>query len=354
MFAFTPSLDSGEAATNLAKLLTPRIEPAFFRYAVPRLTRMFAAAVNSSSPPWPASGLNVTREINYQSELWLPLEIIRPVFERFYSLSLTYPPVFSSTPFTDGTSWAAIVSAMPAFFGHSADPARLLERLVTDEILRLKFLIWSFMPQRFYGDGCDRYPGQTDFLHEWLGSRRRGPGQLRCLDAASGDGAATYGLAGILLMCGWMPEQFAIEGWTLDPLEAWTAAHATFPHDPDREALFRKRTALLFDHTAARSMIFRQADLLQSPVASSGFDVIKCNGLLGGPIVNRCSLIRTIVANLVLMLRPGGILLAADRFHGGWKRNIPGETLGDVFVSCGLEVVEAGEGPAGVTSSRGQ
>jgi hypothetical protein len=48
------------------------------------------------------------------------------------------------------------------------------------------------------------------------------------------------------------------------------------------------------------------------------------------------------------MLRPGGVLLAADRFHEGWKRNIPGETLGDVFKACGLEVIEAGEGPGGL------
>lgn len=350
MFAFSPSLDPRDAATNLERLLRPRIEPALFRDAVQRLERMFAAAINYCPPPWPVTGLVLAPEIDYQSELWLPLTVIRPIFERFYCQAMTYPPVLSSTPFMDSPGWAAIVSTMPAFLGHAVDPAGLLKRLLSDDCLRLKFLTWSFMPRRYYGNGSDRYPGQTEFLDQWLASRRRLAGGLRCLDAASGDGAATYGLARILLKAGWEPDRFEIEGWTLDPLEAWAAAHAAFPHDPGREAFFRKQTAPFFDRSVANSLIFRQADLLQQPQGNSGFgfDVIICNGLLGGPIINHPSLLRAIVENLVLMLRPGGILLAADRFHEGWKRNIPGETLGDVFAACGLEVIEAGEGPGGL------
>jgi len=47
------------------------------------------------------------------------------------------------------------------------------------------------------------------------------------------------------------------------------------------------------------------------------------------------------------MLAPGGMLLVADRFHGGWKKNIPGEILGDAFRANGLSVTQAGEGLSG-------
>ena len=78
------------------------------------------------------------------------------------------------------------------------------------------------------------------------------------------------------------------------------------------------------------------------------FDLILCNGLLGGPIVNSETDLTWVARNLAALLRPGGLLLAADRFHGGWKKNIPKETLGDVFKRCGLVVSEAGEGIVGL------
>jgi len=348
MFAFTPSLDPRDAASSLEKLLTPHIEPVPFHLAVARLGRMLAAAVDSCPPPWPAPGLAVTPEITRQSETWMPLSVIRPVYERFYQAALTYSPVLSCSPFATGTSWAAIVSAMPAFLGHSADPAGLLERLLIDDGLRLKFLAWSFMPRRYYGAGGDRYPGQTTYLEKWLNSRRGWQGRLRCLDAACGDGLATYRLVGMLLEAGWSPDRFGIEGWTLDPLEAWAAAHAVFPHDPSRETLFREKVATFFDRPVSGTLIFRQADILQRSDCGPVFDIITCNGLLGGPIISRLDRIRTVVENLAGLLRPGGILLAADRFHGGWKKYIPGKILGDVFETCGLKVVAAGEGPGGL------
>lgn len=100
---------------------------------------------------------------------------------------------------------------------------------------------------------------------------------------------------------------------------------------------------------------------LQTPLNPSGpasgspliqgearFDLILCNGLLGGPIVNRETDLTRVARNLAALLRPGGLFLAADRFHGGWKKNIPRETLGDAFKRCGLVVSEAGEGIGGL------
>jgi len=354
MFSFSPSLDSRAAAANLAKILSPGIQPHVFRNDIRRLRSMFNAYRNACPPPWFACNLAITPETHYQSELWLPLTLIKPVFERFYRTALTYPPVLSSTPLNSSASWAGVVAALPSFFDCSADPSTLLEQLLSDDDLRLQFLCWSFMPRRFYGNGSDRYPAQAECIRNWLALRQQKESQLRCLDAACGDGAATYGLVRLLLQQGWQPERFAVEGWTLDPLEVWAAAHARFPHDPTRQLEFRASISSLFSGGAQQRIIFRAMDVEDShsnqifTTNRTDFDLIVCNGLLGGPIINQPHRIGTIVRNLADLLRPDGLLLAADHFHGGWKKSTTGEALGKVFRSCGLKVIEAGEGLGGI------
>ena len=351
MFSFTPSLDSGITAANLGKILSPPIQPLLFRGDIRRLQRMFSAYGKACPPPWFAPGLAATPETHYQSELWLPLSLIRPIFERFYRAALTYPPILSSTPFNSTASWAAVVAALPSFFDSSADPSILLERLLADYELGIKFLCCSFMPRRFYGNGSNRYPAQTEYIRKWLVQRQRRGEHPRCLDTACGDGAATYELTRLILKHGWQSGKFAVEGWSLEPLEVWSAAHASFPHDPVRQLDFRTLLTPLFIEEARRSMVFRTMDVENihgdHAAESAGFDLIICNGLLGGPIINPPHRIETIVRNLSALLRPDGLLLAADHFHGGWKKNIPGRVLGELFGSCGLNVREAGEGLGG-------
>jgi len=335
------------ALAGLEKLIAPQTDFNSLKRSLSRLDRMHTAFATACPPPWPAPGLHITPEIRYQSELWLPLASIKPVFERFYQAALRYPPILSSTPFANAASWADVVSGLPLLVGPTANPANLLGQLMHSKELRTTFLFHSFLPRRFYG-GLIRYPQQEQFIRARLSGRH--PDQktpLRCLDAACGDGAASYGLAMLLLDSGWPPDAFRIEGWTLDPLEAWAGAHACFPHDRRRESMLRKWCAPVFSQGAAASMLFRQADLARPPEKDEKFDLILCNGLLGGPIVNRQGDVKRIVENLASMLAPGGMLLAADHFHGGWKMNIPGETLGDVFKACGLHNVQAGEGVSG-------
>jgi len=354
MFSFPPSLDSRAAATNLAKILSPGIQPHSFCNDVRCLRSMFNAYRNACPPPWFTPNLAITPETHYQSELWLPLSLIKPVYERFYRAALTYLPVLSSTPLHSSASWAGVVAALPSFFDCSADPSVLLEQLLSDDDLRIKFLCWSFMPRRFYGNGSDRYPAQTEYVRDWLALRKQKKSQLRCLDAACGDGAATYGLVRLLLQQGWQPERCAVEGWTLDPLEVWAAAHARFPHDPTRQREFRASISSLFSGGSQHRIIFRAMDVEDfhstqvSATNEASFDLIVCNGLLGGPIINLSCRIETIARNLAALLRPGGLLLTADHFHGGWKKDIPEEALGEVFRSCGLKVIGAGEGLGGL------
>ncbi len=354
MFSFSPSLDSRTAAANLAKIMSPDIQPRLFRNDIRRLRSMFNAYRNACPPPWLTPNLAITPEIHYQSELWLPLSSIKPVFERFYRTALTYPPILSSSPLHNSASWAAVVAILPSFFDCPADPSTLLEQLLSDGDLRTKFLCWSFMPRRFYGNGSDRYPAQTEYVRDWLALRKQKESQLRCLDAACGDGAATYGLVRLLLQQGWQPERCAVEGWTLDPLEVWAAAHGRFPHDPARQWEFRAALSPFLNEGAQQRIIFRAMDVEDfhsshaSATNGARFDLIVCNGLLGGPIISLPHRIETIVRNLATLLRPDGLLLAADHFHGGWKKNIPGEALGEVFRLCGLKVIETGEGLGGL------
>lgn len=343
---FTPSLDPRVAAERLSLILRSPIDPAPFAGRLRRLLHLSAAFTGSCPPPWPAPGLALTPELHRHSELWLPLAQITPAFRHFYRHALTREPIFSSTPFATAASWAGIVSLFPPDSGWPVNPALLLERLLDDGRLRLEFLCWSFMPRRFYGNGTDRYPGQMEFIRDWLGRQERGR-TLRCLDTACGDGATSYALARLALEQGWPSERLCIEGWTLDPLEVWAAAHTRFPHDPSRGQPLRQALAALSPHGVGRSLRFRALDLETPPDHGERFDLIICNGLLGGPIVNHPLSMERITRNLAALLHPQGLLLVADRFHGGWRKSIPTEMLEKLLGSCGLRVAKAGEGMAG-------
>lgn len=346
MIVFTPSRDSRDAERTLATLIRASIDPLLFTRRIQKLHRMFSAYKAFCPPPWASQNLQITTEITYRSELWLPLDQLSPHFNSLYRQALASAPVLSSTQFAQGTSWAAVVAGFPVFLERFRNPAELLEELLVDDHLRLRFLFWSFMPGRFYGGSSDRYPGQSAIIADWVQRRQFQGKRLRCLDVASGDGANTYGMARVLVEQGLSPDRLEIEGWTLEPLEAWAAAHGRFPHDPVREALFREETQDCLEHGFDTAIRFCCADILTEP-ETAPFDLILCNGLLGGPIIHNPETIRRIVSYLSRRLVPDGMLLAADHFHGGWKKNIPGEVLGDAFKASGLSVAEAGEGISG-------
>jgi len=343
-----PTRDAGAADELLAPLLR-RPDPARFACGLRSLHRRFNTYVATCPVPLAAAGLVVTAEIRTQCELYLPLGEIRELFHQLYRHALTYPPIFSSTPFHGVPSWADLYASLPAEFQFSPNPARLLELLHEDAGLLRRFLFYSFLPDRFYG-GFARYPGQRAFIEEWLPGR---PGPLRCLDAACGTGEESYALVRLLLDQGRSPASFRIEGWTVEPLEVWGAACGAFPHHPVRTAAFREETAFIFTTGAESSLEFRSVDLLDQAVVAEGgsFDLILCNGLLGGPILHERKQQERLTAGLAGLLTPGGILLVADSFHGGWKRKHPQEGLRVLLETVGLVVGEAGEGLVGTRSA---
>lgn len=344
MYSLAPSLDGRDASANLRKLLTAAIDPDRIRNKLRRLQNRFDIYISTCPAPPIAPGLIVTPEIRQQCELYLPIAEIAALFNDLYRAALSCPPILSSTPFQDALSWADVFIGLPPRMQFSINPARLLERLLTDRELLTGFLFASFLPGRFYG-GFKRYPGQAMFVREWLDQRNEGP--LRCLDAACGTGEDSYGLVNLLIEHGFTAEDLQIEGWTIEPLEVWAAAHASFPHERQREVQFRTETDQLFRRGYASRIRFRCADLT-APPAAKPFDLILCNGLLGGPIVNRPSELERVIGNLARFLLPGGILLAADSFHGGWKQKCPQQMLRALFETNGLQTFEAGEGIAGL------
>jgi hypothetical protein len=53
------------------------------------------------------------------------------------------------------------------------------------------------------------------------------------------------------------------------------------------------------------------------------------------------------MSQLVGLMAPGGLLLADDRFHGGWKQKCPQQELRALFELKGLHTIEVGEGIGG-------
>ena len=348
---------SEDESDSLNTLISPGFSKNSFQSAVRRLQTLFETYANTCPVPLPAPGLIITPEIRIQCERYLPIADVTAIFNRLYSAALAYPPILSSTPFHHALSWADAFTALPAQFQFSANPARLLESLLADNTMLIPFLFASFLPDRFYG-GSGRYPGQRQFVGEWLNTRRAGT--LHCLDAACGTGEDTYGLALLLSGNGFAPDKIWIDGWTLEPLEVWAATHRRFPHDRQREAQFRQGTAMLFEHGFQARIRFNCVDLAEIPfksalqkgeqIGADRFDLILCNGLLGGPIIHGKMQLERVVGNLARLLAPGGILLAADNFHGGWKQKCPQTELRASFETHGLKHVEIGEGIGGLKS----
>jgi chemotaxis methyl-accepting protein methylase len=223
----------------------------------------------------------------------------------------------------------------------------LLRRLVSDESFRIGFLLALFL-QKQHGGGFNRYPGQLDFLQQWLKKTRpAGKDVLRCLDTACATGESTYELAMLLLENGMEPGSFLVRGSTIEPLELFAAAHIFFPHEPERQEAFRKRAEPVFTAGADKRMLFFTEDISRPfDEERKEYDIILCNGLLGGPRLHTVTDLEQAASALASRLRKGGILLAADRFHVGWKKCAPASLLCGIFTKFGFRVRDIGDGMA--------
>jgi chemotaxis methyl-accepting protein methylase len=346
---YRPTLDPEMTRQRLLDLLTsgPITDPDLER-RIDRLEERFRVYLTTYPYGLWGPGLFITDEMRGMTELYLPLAEIKRIFNRFFSLSLNFSPFYAASLIHDAVSWPDALERLYPLV-RQANPARLLRRLMKDEEWRFRFMFTVFLPER-YGGGFGRYPEQAIFLRRWLAAnRQRFAGPVRCLDAACGSGEGTYEMVMHLMDNGFAVDTFQVHGSTLEPLELFAAAHGYFPHDPVREKAFCRRIQPLFACGAMDRLVFTLGDVTRfSPGEGEGYDIIMCNGLLGGPFLHRGEELIKAVSGLGERLKPGGILLAADRFHGGWKKLVPNGRLREMLVRSGLSLLPVGEGVGGM------
>lgn len=294
-----------------------------------------------------APGAFITPEMRNLTEFYLPLDEIRRAFDHLFSAALRFSPFLAASTIHNASAWLDALHGLESVVT-SPDPAFLLHSLMTDEGLRRRFIFANFLPAR-YGGGFGRYPGQAELLRRWLAENRsRLACGVRCLDAACGSGEGAYELALLLMESGFAADSTHLRGVTLEPLELFCATHCYFPHDARRTAAYRLRAAPLLECGAIEKMRFTLENLTEpAPAREGGYDIILCNGLLGGPFLHDPRDLLQTVRGLSGRLRGKGILLAASRFHGGWKKLAPDEALRDIFRACGLRILPVAEGVAG-------
>jgi SAM-dependent methyltransferase len=295
-----------------------------------------------------APGVVITPEMRNLTECYLPMDEIRSAIVRLFAVALRFSPFLGASAIHNAAGWLDILQGLQPLISSPA-PAYLLRRLMVDEGFRCQFIFANFLPSR-YGGGFGRYPGQKMLLRKWLAENRSQLSSgVSCLDVACGSGEGTYELALLLMEEGFPVESINVRGTTLEPLELFAAAHCSFPHDPRRTGAYRRQTVPLRECGATEKIRFTLEDLTGSfPNKVDEYDIILCNGLLGGPLLHEPRALLETVRRLAGRLRKEGILLAASRFHGGWKKLMPDEVLGGIFSTCGLRCLPIAEGVVGV------
>jgi chemotaxis methyl-accepting protein methylase len=336
--AYAPSLDEDIVSRRLAQLLRQgEMRDHDLESRIRRLGdrfRLFATMF----PPLPGRGAIMTPELRGECEKYLPLTEIIPAFRRL--LALSFLPPHRPTVLLDGESWFELLDTFPRL--PSCDPAWWLRRLAESAEFRTIFIFHLALPRR-HGEAFRRYPGQLAFLERWLSGRseRRA---VSFLDAACGTGEGTWEIARLLLKRGFTPARMLVRGETLAPPEAFAAAHGFFPHDGRRQEGYRREMAALIAAGAAAQVRFAAADILEG--GEGEFDLILCNGLLGGPFLHDEERLRRAAEILTERLARGGLLAAADTFHTGWKKIVPPERIAALLREAGLEPLSTPEGVA--------
>lgn len=342
----SPSLSIDTADLALSRLLVAgTIRDDDLQSRIARLSMSFRAYARSSPVPCWAPGLVVTDEMRRITEVYIPYEEVRGALIRFCRVALKGEhPI---PPLVDGVySWLDLLNLLPADIP-CMNPSSMLSRLLEDPDLRKRFLFSLYLPAR-YGGAFGRYPDQTAFLRDWLkGLEVSRFMPVRILDAACGSGEGVYELAALCLEAGFTPSALCVTGITISPLEIYSAAHASFPHDSSRETQFRRVVQALHLSGAVAGLRFAAADI-QMWRSEDQYHVIVCNGVLGGPMMHDREEVMRCVRGLVGNLAAGGILLAANRFHGGWQKVFPHAEMERIFCQCGLRCLDIGDGVAGV------
>ena len=346
--SFTPTLDREQSEHRLDRLLVPgSILDAELARRIDRVASAFQSyAAGYPLPLW-APGLDIDNEMRGRTEALFPISQVRRVFDLVLRRGCRFPPLLSGSYLHTSATWLDLLHRFRPLLGQ-ADPAPLLRRLAVDPDQRRRFLFALLLPHHF-GGAFDRYRQQSQWLEGWLRENLpRLDGRIRALDSACGSGEGSYGLAELVVAAGFDEEGSVVHGSTLEPIELFAAAHAFFPHDQEREREYRARVAPLLTGSHSLSMEF-YLDEVGRVAREERYHLILCNGLLGGPMLHEAVELSGAIGALASRLAPGGVLLAADRFHAGWRLRVPVEQFSQMMREHGLTPLAVPEGVAGVS-----
>jgi SAM-dependent methyltransferase len=272
--------------------------------------RLFRARVG---PPWWAPGLVLTPELRAGYETYLPVAEFAADLARLGDRLLPHPSWVPHLlrardggacplPRPDGPAslpdlWALLPEALAGHLCFAADA--------------LPALFCALADPAHFGTAAERYPAQQERFAALCTPHPRG--RLRLLDLACGVGLGTF--ASAALAGGRSGCCVDTVGLTLEPLEAWMAAQQSLPHD-------RPRQRRLQDLAAGVSGVhFAAADVRRLPVQGP-FDIILCNGLIGGTLLHHGRDLLELLAGCGGALAPAGWLLIANRFHDGRRTHV--------------------------------
>jgi len=344
-FSLTPDSNPAALERTLARLLVPGniIDSRLNAYCRRLQARFMLYRSTCPVPQW-HKGLLITPEIRGQTEIYLPLAEIQTAFRYLLLRSCRYRPFLPAVPIFTALSWADALERIHVP-GLSFNPARILAEVAADQSQRSRFLAALFIPKR-YGGGFDRYPRQKRFLQEWLAES--GKREISVLDAACGSGEGVYELAAMVAAAGFHPDSTVVHGCTVEPLELAAAAHGWFPQDSEREVTVKRMIAAAVKRRGPGGIAFFREDICRPNENSARYDVVTCNGLLGGPLLQERLSLETAVKGLAQRVKAKGIILAADRFHAGWRRVIPLTELKLLFEKHGIRLIDLPEGIGGI------
>jgi chemotaxis methyl-accepting protein methylase len=313
------------------------------------LSQMFKVYMARCHVPVWSKGLVVTDEIVRITENYLDYSTIQRSLLRLVEKSMRIqslpPPLLLSVD-----RWIPLLELMPVL-NDFVNPALLLKYLAEDENYRMQFLFAAYLPQQF-GGSFNRYPEQMEFLRRWVAAGSLSSTiSVNCLDAACGSGEGSYELARMLLESGVDQSRIRITGVTLTPVEVFAAAHAYFPHDVQRKLRYRKFLESMVRGGGNMPHIKFMTGDLNYLELSEKYEIIICNGVLGGPMLHDSKEVENVIRRLSGSLSAGGVLVAADRFHGGWKKKMSNRDMETIIRKCGLDVITVPKGIAGLRSN---
>lgn len=322
-----------------------------FRRDIQLLDEGFIRYCTTSTTPLPTPGLIMDDEFTYQAELYLPGELLSHIFRR---LVHTACPSHTAATILDQTmgwiNWCRHLWR----HGHpeALNPADFLQKLLENGALLTSFIFSVTMPYYHNGKGFDRYPEQHGPLLNHLKKRLdEGNQELHLLDMGCGSGEGTWELLSLANEAGWTAQQVQCVGVTAATLEVWAAENRCLPHLQSRTDSYRQRTDILCSHGWQDAICFQQGDVLQEAPLNATFDIILCNGLLGGPALNQKILLDRALQKLGTALRHRGLLCIGDRFHGGWHQTATYRCRQEILRDKGFIVNECGGSLFATTSA---